>query len=56
MGCATRWIPASAGVCDAVLGIQAGIGCLMWTLIARRAAQALPVMLGISIITFVLIY
>jgi peptide/nickel transport system permease protein len=28
----------------------------MWTLIARRAIQALPVMLGISLITFVLIY
>src|SRR6188474_957996 len=28
----------------------------MWTLIARRAVQALPVMLGISLITFVLIY
>ena len=28
----------------------------MWSLIARRALQALPVMLGISIITFVLIY
>src|SRR5437899_8874459 len=28
----------------------------MWKLIARRVLQALPVLLGISIITFVLIY
>src|SRR5260370_25259784 len=28
----------------------------MWTMIARRTLQALPVLLGISIITFVLIY
>src|SRR4029077_8126112 len=28
----------------------------MWTLIARRTLQALPVLVGISIITFVLIY
>ena len=45
MGCATPWTPPNGASSSR-----------MWTMIARRTLQSVPVLVGISIITFVLIY
>src|SRR5262245_42640360 len=45
MACVTHLIPPKKAECNC-----------MWTFLARRILQAIPVLFGISIITFLLVY